>query len=87
MAGILIALSEADGALYRVARRLAETKAPARVPSFFEVRDELLRREAGARQVDVAQMSEVLTKLRAILADLLETNPLGLLEFLERGKA
>jgi len=87
MAKILIALSEADGVLYRVARRVADGKAERRTVSFFEVRDALLAREAGARQVDVAQMSEVLSKARALLADLLEENPLGVLEFLEEGRA
>lgn len=87
MAKILIALSEADGVLYRIARRVADGKAERRAVSFFEVRDALLKREAGARQVDVAQMSEILSKLRALLADLLDENPLGLLEFLEEGRA
>lgn len=86
MAKVLIALSEADGVLYRIARRLAEGKADRQPIAFFDVRDELLKREAGARQVDVAQMSEVLSKTRALLADLLEENPLGVLQFLEEGR-
>lgn len=87
MAKVLVALSEADGVLYRIARRAAEGKSEGRTVSFFEVRDALLKREAGARQVDVAQMSEVLSKARALLADLLEENPLGVLQFLEEGRA
>lgn len=77
----VLSLTPADGALYRLARAIAaqaprpQNEAP---PAFADLVRTLCRMEAGEREVDAAQVSELLADLREALA----ADPQGVLEVL-----
>ena len=76
---------EAAAALWRIGLRAVGRGLAARAPrvAFRDVALELCRREGKTAGVDIAQMSEIVTKTRAIFGELLKENPVGLLRFLE----
>ena len=49
---------------------------------FKDFLDQLMAEEGGKEEVNVAQMSEVLSKALPMIAEALRTNPRGTLEFL-----
>lgn len=71
-----------DALLHRLALACVEREIHEPV-TFNQIRDRLMTLEAGKRQVNVAQMSEVLAKLLRVLTESLEANPRGTLALLD----
>ena len=72
-----ILLRPSDGALFALARAVARQEVSAPL-DFAGLARALCAKEAGEREVDVAQMSETLADLRELLA----ANPKAVLEVL-----
>ena len=77
MARRYILLTPADGPLWTLAEAVAKQTVIQRL-NFNELAQLLCEREAKRKEVDIAQMSEVLSVLRDVLAE----NPAGVLEVL-----
>ena len=73
----LIAFGPGEGALYEFAKAVAGADAHERL-TFHDLVVKLCLREVGPRQVDVAQVTELASKLRGLLHE----NPQGVMEAL-----
>ena len=70
-----------DALLHALAAAWLRTEIHSAV-AFKDFLDRLMAAEGGKEQVNVAQMSEVLSKAVPMIAEALRTNPRGTLEFL-----